>query len=168
MKNITYILVLTLLGVILFSCGSNNKQNDVIISHTRFVLFVHMGDESAPSWPLLITTNPEDTTFYKYCKMERGPIFEYGFPLSETMIERTKRYKVNDSIFDLVGSYIIEEDTKSMNFNDGAANGNYLVFYQDDKDSIIFTVDGLDSKYRTCESCVFFEGIQKFVPDFDD
>ena len=166
MKNLNYILIVTLLGVVFLSCSLNNKQN-VIDSHTRFVFFVHSGDESAPSWPLLITTNLEDTTFYKYCKMEaREQVSTYGFHVTETMLENTKKYLVTDSIFGLVSGYIVENNPKKNNFKDGSANGNYWVFYQNDKDTLAFTLDGLDSKNNTSEMLPFFEGIQEFVPDF--
>ena len=147
------------------------QQNNIEImsDRIRFVLFVHAGDETKPSFPSLIYTNKNDTTYLKYCRMDaRETIYVCGFPLSDEIIKRMKKYHVSDSVFDLVSNYVIKNDTQTMEFAIFDASGNYWVFFQDGQDSTIFTLDGYDGINKLpSKSILFFEDISKFVPEFD-
>ena len=165
-KALRFSTILVIGCIIFFGCKQQqDKKTEVASNKVRYALFVHAGDESKPIYPLLIYTNEHDTSYYKYCKMDaRGTIYKYGFPLTETLIEDMKKYYVTDSVFNLVSDYIIKNDPKKDDFNDISASGSYWVFFQDDQDSTIFTLDG---GYGTCESCPFFQDLRKFVPEFD-
>ena len=182
-KNI-FILLFGIIAIAVCVCVLSYQQkriqqrNDIetISNRIRFVLFVHAGDETKPSSPFLIYTNKNDTTYLKYCRMDaRETIYVCRFPLSDEIIQGMKKYHVSDSVFDSVSNYVAKNNTQMMEFAKFGANGNYWVFFQDEQDSAIFTLDGSDwildgsdwIEKLPSKSRPFFEDLRKFVPEFD-
>lgn len=160
--------VIAAMTIVLFSnCEQVGRNTKTASNQTRFVLFIYFGDQTAPAFPFLIYTNENDTTYLKYCKMEsRYTVYDTTLPLPDYVIDRIKKYHVNDSVFDLVSKYVIEHDTKASTFTEAGFAGNYWVFFQDGNDSTEFALGGTTG--GACQVCDFFKDIQQFVPEFDE
>ena len=164
-QAIIYFCIVCILCVVSLACNGCTKliEERRPAPIPRYALFIHAGDESAPVWPLLVYTNKNDTSFHRYFRMSSyEQISEYGISLSDEKLERMKRYFVNDSIFDLLQKYLIEQNTQKT---DSIGDSNYWIFLNVGKDSIISYLT--ETQKGTCSYCKIEIDIKRIIPDFD-
>lgn len=165
MKKIILLGIVAVIGsTFMLSCRNKvlQKNDDRI----RYVLFIHVGAETAPALPLLIYTNENDSTYLRCFSMkEEGLKFmPYYYPIGESLIGKylikdMKKYHVADSVFNHISDFIIN-NPQADSFKELYAEGNFLVFFRDDTDSLTFPLDG--EHYIQ-----FFDRIREFIPEFD-
>jgi hypothetical protein len=131
----------------------------------RYALFVHAGDETAPSWPLIIYTNENDTSFHQYFRIPKyEQVTQYGFSLTDEKLARIKKYHVNDSIFNLVQDYLLKENTFKTNLMRGSYIDDYWVFLNTGDNSTIYYLTELNAE--DCHYCKMNREIKNIIPDF--
>lgn len=139
-----FIIGIMLYASTLFSCSDSKKKIEDEKCLPAIVLIGYLGEDNKPTYPLVIRTNENDTSFLEFIGFENEKFKKTGFLTSK---EYYRISTLKPEVYQLLKSYIAIHNTHKVRtvFN---ADGNTMKIILYDKcDSIAYAVNKEDKGY---------------------
>lgn len=142
MKSLKFIFGIIWL-LMLCSCSNKKKLKECLPGH---ILIMYIGEVNKPPYSLLMRTNENDTTYFRYTKEE------YNLFSKDEFADPVKKYFfrneiITNEIYSIMKQYILDHNTqKDFNINHSEYNAMKL-FLSDKCDSTEYIVDETDIGY---------------------
>lgn len=139
-----YFVAIVFIYFLLFmsSCLANKRRDNKCLPAT--ILVVYLGDENKPTYPLVIKTNENDTSYYKFLGGGKEKFDKYGFDISANYIRSST---VSNETYDLLKNYITNHNTHVDRNLHSAKMNSMKIILSDHCTFLMYTVDETEKRY---------------------
>jgi len=143
MKLFPYIILF--LFVCFYGCTQNKPDSLIYPSCPNGnILIVHAGWNDKSVYPLLISTNSNDSSYHRFINKKFD---DYGFIISTIDNKYMHKEYINDDMYTLLKDYIIKNNTGKSNFETNRQYDRFKIVLLDRYDYILFGIDSSESTY---------------------
>lgn len=132
-----------------FGCSTHNTEKiDPCLS--GYILFVYMGEQNKPIYPVLIRTDEKDSTYLQYIGSSQEKLEKNGFIIAELSYGKSfDNIIIDEKVFLTIKNYITINNTKIDKDIWNSDNNTIKIILSDKCDSLTYIVDKSNINYFT-------------------